>query len=66
MTPDGARRNRQARARHAARRRAPAAPRARFAPVEGAGSIDRGRRPALARLDVDSDGLDMLDRRYLS
>ncbi|CAN0373150.1 unnamed protein product, partial [Ectocarpus sp. 13 AM-2016] len=37
-----------------------------FALVEGSGAIDRDNADAaLTRLDVDSIGLDMLDRRYL-
>jgi Holliday junction DNA helicase RuvB len=37
-----------------------------FALVEGSGAIDRDNADAaLSRLDVDSIGLDMLDRRYL-
>jgi Holliday junction DNA helicase RuvB len=37
-----------------------------FALVEGSGAIDRENADAaLTRLDVDSIGLDMLDRRYL-
>ena len=37
-----------------------------FALVEGSGAIDRANADAaLTRLDVDSIGLDMLDRRYL-
>ena len=58
-------RNRQARARHAACGGAFAAARARFR--RRGGKRDRRKLvdEAMRRLEVDADGLDMLDRRYL-
>ena len=54
------------RPRHAARRRPPAAPGARFRRRRRA-DVDREVADrALPQLDVDSEGLDALDRRYLA
>jgi hypothetical protein len=59
-------RDRAARARHAAHRRAAAAPGARFRRCRG-GADGRPRiaDSALTRLEVDALGLDAMDRRYL-
>ena len=53
--------------RHAARRRAPAAPGARFRRGRraGTGRCRGGRRARCNRLEVDRRGLDGMDRRYL-
>jgi Holliday junction DNA helicase RuvB len=60
------RRDRPPRARHAAHRRAAAAPGARLRHVAGAAEVDaRIADSALTRLEVDALGLDAMDRRYL-
>ena len=54
-------------ARHPAHRRPPAPPRARFRPCRGSDSIDAAAADrALSRLEIDSLGLDAMDRRYLT
>jgi Holliday junction DNA helicase RuvB len=59
-------RDRQARPRHAARRRTLAAPGARFRRSRRrAGDHAKVADAALKRLEVDAVGLDSLDRRYL-
>ena len=55
------------RPRHAAYRRPPAAPGAKFASAADAASIDRAIADhALQALEVDAAGLDAMDRRYIT
>ena len=68
LTEDGAQRGRPPLARHAAHRRAAAAPGARLRPGGRAMPRSTPRSPmrALTRMEVDQLGLDAMDRRYLT